>query len=107
MRLGLGALVVGGILAAACASESAGNDAARADDVTSVKDTRPKEQLIGNCWIYATLGWVESMELAHSGTSLDLSESYLTYLHAFTRITNDEFVFDVRGDWNTGDFFGE
>ena len=100
------AIVLGGALAAACATETT-NDAARADDVTSVKDTRPKEQLIGNCWIYATLGWVESMELAHSGTSLDLSESYLTYLHAFSRITNDEFVLDVRGDWNTGDFFGE
>jgi hypothetical protein len=106
MRLRLFAVLFGGIVASACASEAA-SDASRSDDVSTVKDTRPKEQTIGNCWIYATLGWVESMELAHSGTSLDLSESYLTYLHAFTRITTDEFVFDVRGDWNTGDFFGE
>jgi hypothetical protein len=106
MRLTFVAVLLGGIVASACAGETA-SESSRADDVTSVKDTRPKEQTIGNCWIYATLGWVESMHLAHSGESLDLSESYLTYLHAFTRITNDEFVYDVRGEWNTGDFFGE
>lgn len=96
-------------LAVGCSSSSSADDGAgsRNDDVTSVPETPVKDQAIGNCWIYATLGWVESLHLAHSGETLNLSESYLTYLAAFTRITNDEFVFDVRGEWNTGDFFGQ
>lgn len=99
---GLSALAVG-------CSPTAADDgaAARNDDVTSVAETPAKDQSIGNCWIYATLGWVESLHLAHSGESLNLSESYLTYLAAFTRLTSDEFVFDIRGEWNTGDFFGQ
>jgi len=92
----------------ACSSASVDDGAeGQANDVTSVPETDVKDQSIGNCWIYATLGWVESLHLSHSGETLNLSESYLTYLAAFTRITSDEFVFDVRGDWNTGDFFGE
>lgn len=95
------AALVGG-----CAAD-APSGATQSDDVTSVSATPAKEQSIGNCWIYATLGWVESMHLARTGEGLNLSESYLTYLAAFTRITSEEFVFDVRGEWNTGDFFGQ
>jgi len=76
-------------------------------EVTSIPETTVKEQTIGNCWLYATLGWVESLHLAHSGEALDLSESYLTYLSAFTRITSGAFVFGTDGEWNTGDFFGQ
>ena len=94
-------------LALACSSTTGGQDGTRSDDVTNVSQTPAKDQSIGNCWLYATLGWVESLHLAHSGEELNLSESYLTYLAAFTRITTDEFVFDPRGEWNTGDFFGQ
>jgi hypothetical protein len=65
-----------------------------------------KEQTVGNCWIYATMGWIESLHLAHAHEELNLSESYITYLHWFVRLTSDRFVFDKKGEWNTGDFFG-
>jgi hypothetical protein len=94
-------------LALACSSATSDDDRSRSDDVTNVSQTPVKDQSIGNCWLYATLGWVESLHLAHSGEELNLSESYLTYLAAFTRITAGEFVFDPRGEWNTGDFFGQ
>jgi hypothetical protein len=87
-----------------CAAPS--STSTNADDITQVQQTDAKEQSVGNCWIYATLGWVESMHLAHSGETLNLSESYLTYLHWFQRITSERFLFDKAGDFNTGDFVG-
>lgn len=93
----------------ACSLGLACGDASLAttsDEVTSTRETPAKEQTVGNCWIYATMGWVESMHLAHSGEQLNLSESYLTYLHWFGRITSERFLFDKHGDWNTGDFVG-
>lgn len=99
------ALGATGASAGGCSSRA--DDAASAsDDITNIPETRVKEQLIGNCWIYATLGWIESLHLAHTHEELNLSESYLTYLHWFTRITSDRFVFDTKGEFNTGDFFG-
>jgi len=91
-------------LGAGCAPDGATGTGA--DDITSTKETPAKEQSVGNCWIYATLGWVESMHVAHADEQLNLSESYFTYLHWFMRISSDRFVFDKHGDWNTGDFVG-
>ncbi len=102
--VGLAALASMG-LACGGATPGAASDSTQ-DEVTSTPETAVKEQSVGNCWIYATLGWVESMHLAHAGEQLNLSESYLTYLHWFLRITTDRFVFDKHGDWNTGDFVG-
>jgi hypothetical protein len=95
-------------LAASAGGCSADADptASGSDDITNIPESRVKEQLIGNCWIYATLGWIESLHFAHAKEELNLSESYLTYLHWFTRITSDTFVFDKKGEFNTGDFFG-
>lgn len=94
-------------LAAVGCAPAEGAPASSADDVTSVPASRVKEQLIGNCWIYATLGWVESMHLAQTNEELNLSESYLTYLHWFIRITtDDQHLMDKAGDFMTGDFFG-
>jgi hypothetical protein len=104
---GLVSLVGCAALASGCSTEATTGAGTSDQDITTIPETTVKDQSIGNCWIYATLGWVESLNLAHANETLDLSESYLTYLHAFTRITTGEFVFDKRGDWNTGDFFGE
>lgn len=93
-------------LTVGCATE-APEQGRHEDAVTNIPETPVKEQTIGNCWIYATLGWVEALTLAHSGETLNLSESYLTYLAAFVRLTNEEFVFDASGKWMTGDFFGQ
>jgi hypothetical protein len=82
------------------------DDATNDQAITNTPETRVKEQAVGNCWIYATMGWIESMHFAHAKEELNLSESYITYLHWFMRITSDRFVFDKDGEWNTGDFIG-
>jgi hypothetical protein len=56
------------------------------DDVTDIANTSVKNQSIGNCWIYATVGWAESLRLTHAGEDLNLSESYITYWHWFEQI---------------------
>jgi len=104
MRRWAGVLLTMATAAWGCAAPS--ETGTNADDITQVRQTDAKEQSVGNCWIYATLGWVESMHLAHSGETLNLSESYLTYLHWFQRITTERFLFDKAGDFNTGDFVG-
>jgi hypothetical protein len=104
---GLSMLVAASSLGGLAGCSSSEASLGRGDDaITDIPETPVKEQLVGNCWIYATLGWVESLHLAHTGEELNLSESYFTYLHWFMRLTSDRFVFDVRGDFNTGDFFG-
>lgn len=62
--------------------------ASKDDSVTEVAHSRVKDQSSDNCWLYATMGWVESMHLSATGEELDLSESYLTYWHWFEQITS-------------------
>ena len=57
------------------------------DNVTDIKNSAVKNQSIGNCWVYATVGWAESLHLTHTGTELNLSESYVSYWHWFEEIT--------------------
>ncbi len=45
----------------------------------NIAQSTVKQQSIGNCWIYAALGWAESLALRATGTELNLSETYLTY----------------------------
>src|SRR5688572_20064429 len=56
------------------------------DDVTNVNNSSVKNQSIGNCWVYATVGWAESLRLTHSGEQLNLSESYISYWHWYEEI---------------------
>lgn len=64
-----------------------GDDAAQdSNDVTDINNSKVKNQSIGNCWIYASVGWVESLRLTHAGEELNLSESYITYWHWFEQI---------------------
>src|SRR5262245_30286114 len=56
------------------------------DEITDIHNSSVKSQAIGNCWIYASIGWVESLHLTQSGGQLNLSESYLTYWHWFEQI---------------------
>lgn len=58
------------------------------DDITNVTHTTIKDQSIGNCWIYATVGWAESLHLRATGEALNLSESYVTYWHWYEQIAN-------------------
>jgi hypothetical protein len=64
-----------------------GDDAAQgSDDITDINNSKVKNQSIGNCWVYASIGWVESLRLTHAGEELNLSESYITYWHWFEQI---------------------
>ena len=66
-----------------CGSDDTGENA---DDVTDIANSSVKNQSIGNCWVYASVGWVESLRLTHAGEELNLSESYITYWHWFEQI---------------------
>jgi hypothetical protein len=48
-----------------------------------IPHTDSKWQSIGNCWVYAFTGWIESLALSGSQNkvSLNISESHITYLH--------------------------
>jgi hypothetical protein len=58
-----------------------------ADEISNVLQTAVRRQSIGNCWIYATLGWIESMNKARTGTDANYSESYVTFWDWFAKIT--------------------
>ena len=68
--------------AAAC-----GDHGQDSGDVTDVQHSDVKDQTIGNCWVYASVGWAESLVLRYTGNELDISESYITYWHWFEQIT--------------------
>lgn len=76
--------LAGALSAGACANEAPSTDTG---DVTDIKNTSVKNQAIGNCWVYATVGWAESLHFGHSGEQLDISESYISYWHWFEQIT--------------------
>lgn len=51
------------------------------DSIVDIAHTGVKDQSIGNCWVYATTGWVESLHLSQSGAEVNFSESYVSYWH--------------------------
>jgi hypothetical protein len=96
---------------AACAVVAAcgaPNDAPEGVAGSSVKTvdlphTPVKWQSIGNCWVYAALGWLESQVLASSGEALDLSETYITYRHFERQLLSDTPLDELQ----TGGFWRE
>lgn len=73
------------------------------DDITSVVQSSVKNQSIGNCWIYAHVGWVESMNKRATNTELNLSESYATYWDWFTKVTSwPDTAIDSKGEFSAG-----
>lgn len=73
------------------------------DDITSVVQSSVKNQSIGNCWVYANLGWVESMNKRATGTELNLSESYGSYWDWFTKVTSwPDTALDDKGEFSAG-----
>ena len=88
-------LAAGCTLAAGCAvaADDAGNDevGASTDEITDVNHSKVKRQSIGNCWIYATASWAESLNKSASASGnaeLNMSESYWTYWHWFDQVAN-------------------
>lgn len=100
--------LLGVVLTAACAEEPIPSPppvetspASAESPITEVDQSKVKRQTIGNCWLYATMGWVESMHRTASNEELDLSESYLTYVHWFEQIVRGEATtIETGGDWS-------
>lgn len=76
----------GALLATTAVGCSQDDTASQGSDVTDIANSSVKDQSIGNCWIYATVGWAESLHLTQTGEELNLSESYITYWHWFEAI---------------------
>lgn len=80
------------------------------DAVTDLTHTSVKRQSIGNCWIYATTGWIESMRAKYTrttanpaGEQLNISESWVTYWHWYSQLTAGA----TGNEIETGGFWGE
>jgi hypothetical protein len=93
----------------ACASDTSTSEPAAAtgdeQEVVDIPNTSVKDQSIGNCWIYATSGWAESLRLGYAGEELNISESYLSYVDWFHGIQDGNFT--AKDGLQTGGWFGE
>ncbi len=69
---------------------SVGSDTSDSSDqkVVQIPESPVKNQAIGNCWLYATGSWVESMHKAATGEVVSTSESYWSYWDWFNTITS-------------------
>jgi hypothetical protein len=72
----------------ACGNDS-GETSTSNDEIVNVPQSSVKNQSISNCWLYATLGWAESLHVATGEPALDVSESYLSYWNWFDKIFFD------------------
>lgn len=71
--------------------------------VTWVDQSKVERQSIGNCWVYATTGWAESLNESATGRELNLSQSYMTYWHWFDQIANSRVdSISTGGSYYTG-----
>src|SRR5205814_1674295 len=83
-------LLVSLLLLAAC-SANGGSAPSTGEAITDVPQTpRIKNQAIGNCWIYATGTWAESLHKTAAHEDFNVSESYWTYIDWFQKITGGE-----------------
>ncbi len=84
-RTTISLLTAAGILSGCADPEISTNES----DVVDIDHSKVKRQAIGNCWVYATVGWAESLHLTHSGEELNLSESWISYWHWYEQIVGD------------------
>jgi hypothetical protein len=82
-------------------SEQAGKAPISTLDVTDVDHTVAKRQSIGNCWLYATSTWAESLHLTAIGEEIDISESYWTYWHWYDLLFYAGSKIETGGNWST------
>jgi hypothetical protein len=76
------------------------NNQRSAIKVSDVRHTPVKRQSIGNCWLYATSTWAESLHLAATGNTVNLSESYWTYWDWFRKIVGSSgSTIETGGSW--------
>jgi len=91
----LAALVGALALAAGCAPPAEDGDAS-VDAITHVPGTSTESQSIGNCWLYATAAWAESLHLQATNESIDISQGYWTYWDWFDKISDEPNLRAVR-----------
>ena len=92
---------------AGCGSETDSNT----DDITNVQNSSVKNQSIGNCWVYATMGWAESLHLAQTAEELNLSESWVSYWHWYEELAGPpsgqvSLASLDKGQLSTGGWYG-
>jgi hypothetical protein len=74
-------------LLSGCGDESTSDPAiSEESEITDVMHTEVERQAIGNCWLYAHASWIESMNLAATGSAFDVSQTYWTYWHWYDQI---------------------
>lgn len=81
-----------GATAAGCGGEDPNADAFvepgdLVENVTDVSHGDVRRQSIGNCWSYASAGWLESLHLARTGNAVNVSESWITFWDWHKKIT--------------------
>ncbi|MGQ0506043.1 MAG: hypothetical protein ACT4TC_12080 [Myxococcaceae bacterium] len=86
LGVGLAAVVATGCGAPEAVVDSDDAVGSERRDIVDVNQTPSKYQSIGNCWLYATASWAESLHLTASGEQVNLSESYWTYWNWFDSI---------------------
>ena len=75
-------------LAAAACADPAGEPRGSASEITTVIPSDPLQQSIGNCWVFATNGWIEAMSARPvGGVRVDLSEAYVSFLYWLDQIS--------------------
>ncbi|MBX3187527.1 MAG: hypothetical protein KF819_10955 [Labilithrix sp.] len=98
-------LAAGASLAGGCAvAADEGDDEfeASTDAITDVNHSSVKRQSIGNCWLYATASWAESLNKSatRGNAEMNMSESYWTYWHWFDQIANGSASREIStGGW--------
>ncbi len=72
-------------------------------NVTDVKHTEIKDQSIGNCWLYASAAWAESLHYTATGSKINISESYWMYWDWYEEILGNPHSQSM----STGGFFSD
>lgn len=110
MKSRLASLVAVSALAVSFAvgcSTATDESASASSDITSIPESTVKDQGdTGNCWIYSTLGWIESLAANPvSGETKDLSPAYINYWQWYDQITDpgdttaSRTTVDYGGSW--------
>lgn len=99
------------LVLAATAGGCSDSTGSNTDDVTDIKNSSVKNQSIGNCWVYATMGWAESLHLTQTAEELNLSESWISYWHWYEEIAGAppglvSLASLENGQLSTGGWFG-
>jgi hypothetical protein len=85
----------------ACGAPDDAADTDREGALTNITPSDGVQQTIGDCWDFASSGWIEALSRRPDGaTPIDISEGLVSYLHWFLQITDPQFrSLDETGSW--------